>query len=96
VRNPIRTATLVSCFLVAGGLAAHAQGMLLDYAADGVIQKYTTETCEQIKAQRDDPKSEKENLANDFLRNDSQGRQAFIDKISAPAANKMFECGLFP
>jgi len=70
--------------------------MLLDYAADRVIQKYTTETCEQIKAQRDEPKSEKDKLAIDFLRNDSQARVAFIDKIAAPVANKMFECGLFP
>lgn len=94
--NPIRTAILVSSFLVAAGVAAHAQGMLLDYAADRVIQKYTTETCEQIKAQRDEPKSEKDKLAIDFLRNDSQARVAFIDKIAAPVANKMFECGLFP
>jgi len=96
VSNPIRTAILVSSFLVAAGVAAHAQGMLLDYAADRVIQKYTTETCEQIKAQRDEPKSEKDKLAIDFLRNDSQARVAFIDKIAAPVANKMFECGLFP
>jgi hypothetical protein len=77
-------------------MAAHAQGMLLEYAADRVIQKYTTATCEQIKAQRDEPKSEKDKLAIAYLRNDTQARVAFIDKIAAPVANKMFECGLFP
>ena len=80
--------------IVAG--AAYAQGMLLDYAADRVIQKYTTSTCEQLKQQRDEPKSDKDKLAIEFLRNDSQARVAFIDKIAAPVANKMFECGMFP
>jgi hypothetical protein len=86
--------TLISGLIISG--AAAAQGMLLDYAADRVIQKYTTLTCEQLKAQRDNPKSEKEKMAIDFLHNDTQARQAFIDKIAAPVANKMFECGLFP
>jgi hypothetical protein len=35
-------------------------------------------------------------MALDFLRSDAQARKAFIDKIAAPVANKMFECGLFP
>jgi hypothetical protein len=87
-------ATFVLVLIVAG--AAAAQGMLLDFAADRVIQKYATSTCEQLKAQREEPKSEKEKLAIEFLRNDSQARVAFIDKIAAPVANKMFECGMFP
>ena len=79
-----------------GAGVAAAQGMLLDYAADRVIQKYRTSTCEQLKALRDEPKSEKDKLAIDVLRNDTQARVAFIDKIAAPVANKMFECGMFP
>jgi hypothetical protein len=94
VSKPIGIATFVSALIVAG--AAAAQGMLLDYAADRVIQKYQTSTCEQLKALRDEPKSEKDKLAIDFLRNDTQARVAFIDKIAAPVANKMFECGMFP
>jgi hypothetical protein len=94
VSNPIALATFVAVLIAAG--AAAAQGMLLDYAADRVIQKYQTSTCEQLKARRDEPKSEKDKLAIDFLRNDTQARIAFIDKIAAPVANKMFECGMFP
>ena len=30
------------------------------------------------------------------LRNDPQMRAAFIDRVAAPIANKMFECGLLP
>ena len=92
----LRVAALVSSLVVAGGGAAHAQGMLLDYAADRVIQKYQTSTCEQLKQQRTEPQSDKEKMALDYLRNDSQARVAFIDRIAAPVANKMFECGMFP
>jgi len=31
-----------------------------------------------------------------MLRNDPQMRAAFIDKVAAPIANKMFECGMLP
>lgn len=96
MNRSIGLAALVAAAIVAGGSAARAQGMLLDYAADRVIQKYSTETCEQIKAQRDAPKTDKEKAALDFLRNDQQARVAFINKIAAPVANKMFECGMFP
>jgi hypothetical protein len=94
VSKPIGVATFVAALIAAG--AAAAQGMLLDFAADRVIQKYQTSTCEQLKQLRDEPKSEKEKLAIDFLRNDTQARVAFIDKIAAPVANKMFECDMFP
>ena len=91
--KPIGVATFVSALIVAG--AAAAQGMLLDYAADKVIKKFQTSTCEQLKA-REEPKSEMDKMAIDFLRNDTQARVIFIDKIAAPVANKMFECGMFP
>ena len=94
MKRTIGLAVLASVLGFAG--AAHAQGMLLDHAADRVIQKYTASTCDQLKASRDQPPNEKEKAALDFLRNDSQARQAFIDKIAAPVANKMFECGMFP
>jgi uncharacterized protein YifE (UPF0438 family) len=70
--------------------------MLLDFAADKVIKKYETATCEQLKVQKDEPRTEQEKMAIEFLRNDSQARVAFIDKVAAPILNKMFECGLIP
>jgi hypothetical protein len=30
------------------------------------------------------------------LKNDPQMRTAFINKVAAPIANKMFQCGLIP
>jgi hypothetical protein len=61
-----------------------------------VIKKYEGATCEQLRAKKDEPPSEKEKMAIEFLRNDSQARVAFINKIAAPVLNKMFECGLIP
>ena len=75
--------------------AATAQGMLLDAAADKVIKKYQTATCEELKAPKPPP-SDKEKEAIEFLRNDSQARIFFINKIAAPVLNKMFDCGMIP
>jgi hypothetical protein len=30
------------------------------------------------------------------MRNDPERRAAFINKVAAPIANKMFECGMLP
>jgi hypothetical protein len=46
--------------------------------------------------QRGQPKSPREQEAVQALRNDPQMRAVFIDKVAAPIANKMFECGLLP
>jgi hypothetical protein len=94
MRKSIGVAVFVSASIVAG--AAVAQGMLLDAAADKVIKKYEAATCDQLKAQRGEPATEKEKVAVNFLRNDSQARVAFINKIAAPVLNKMFECGMIP
>ena len=84
----------ISALIVAG--AASAQGMLLDAAADKVIKKYQAATCDELKAQKKEPPSDKEKEAIEFLRNDSQARISFINKIAAPVLNKMFDCGMIP
>jgi hypothetical protein len=91
-----KVATLTFVCIVVGVAAAYAQGMLLDYAADRVIQKYQTSTCDQLKQARVEGPNEKEKAALEFLRGDEQARVAFINRIAAPVANKMFECGMFP
>ena len=90
----IGAAVLISGMFLAGGAAA--QGMLLDFAADKVVNRTQPATCEELKAQKGEPPSEKQKLAIEFLRNNSQARKAFIDRIAAPVLNKMFECGLIP
>ncbi len=94
MNKSIGAAVMISALIVVGG--ASAQGMLLDFAADKVITKYQTATCDELKAQKKDPPSDKEKQAIEFLRNDSEARISFINKIAAPVLNKMFDCGMIP
>jgi hypothetical protein len=94
MNKPIGAAVIASALIVAG--AAFAQGMLLDFAADKVITKYKTATCDELKAQRKEAPTDKEKEAIEFLRNDSQARIFFINKIAAPVLNKMYDCGMIP
>ena len=77
------------------GVAA-AQFPILDMMADKVVQKYAQASCEQLWEQRGKPKSAQEQEVIQLLRGDAQMRAAFINKIAAPVANKMFECGMIP
>ena len=94
MRKSTGAAVFVSIMIVAGAVAA--QGLLVDAAADKVIKKFEAATCDQLKAQKNEPPSEKEKIALDLLRYDPKARVAFIDKIAAPVLNKMFECNIIP
>ncbi len=90
---------LVKAALLAGMFGAGvalAQYPILDMMAGRVVQKYQTSTCEQLWEARSQPKTEREQELITLLRKDPQARQAFINKIAAPVANKMFECGMIP
>ncbi len=85
---------MVPALLIAG--AALAQFPVLDMVADEVIDKYRDANCEQLWQDRGKAKSERAQHAIQMLQDDPQMRQAFIDKVAAPVANKLFECGLIP
>ncbi len=85
---------LVSVPLVVG--LAWAQHPILDAAADKVVQKYERSSCEQLWEQRGKPKPPMEQELIQMLRDDPQMRREFLNRIAAPVANKMFECGLIP
>jgi hypothetical protein len=76
--------------------AALADFPLMNLVADKVIQKYQTSTCEQLWAQKQQPKSEQEQRLIGLLKNDPQLRTAFLNKVAGPISNKMFECGMIP
>ena len=71
---------------------------VMDMIANKVIQKYQNSTCEQLwqKKSEKTPPTQQEQNAIAMLKSDPQMRAAFIDKIAAPVANKMFECGMIP
>jgi len=91
-----RTGTLiVVASLGVAGLAT-GQGRIMDMVADKVIGKYQSATCEQLWQQKGQPKSQEEQRAVEFLKNDPQARAAFLNQVAGPIANKMFECGTIP
>jgi hypothetical protein len=85
---------VLAALAIAGGVAG--QGRILDMVANKVVTKYQNASCEQLWQQKGQPKSEEEQRAVQFLRNDPQARTAFINQVAAPIANKMFECGMIP
>ena len=101
--------TVIACFALfvlvfAGAYAkkAHARASqqypILDALAAKVVQKYQTSTCEQLwekRSQKAPPKPEEQKVLQ-LLHNDPQMRTEFINKVAAPIANKMFECGMIP
>jgi hypothetical protein len=71
---------------------------IMDGVANKIIAKYQQSTCEQLwlkKSEKAPPTLEEQKLVV-FLRSDPQMRVAFINKIAAPIANKMFDCGMVP
>jgi hypothetical protein len=100
----IKKLAFVSLFASAIALlcaAVNAQDFpILDRIADKVIQKYQQSTCEQLWEERAQqgkaPKPQMEQEALQMLKSDPQMRSAFINKVAAPIANKMVECGMIP
>jgi len=78
------------------GVAGAQQFPLLDMIADNVVQKYRQATCEQLWEQKGKPKSAQEQNLIQMLHSNPQMRTEFINRIAAPMANKMFECGMIP
>ncbi len=58
----IRKTVVLAAFLGFAGMAS-ADFPLMNMVADKVIQKYQTSTCEQLWAQKQQPKSEQEQRA---------------------------------
>jgi hypothetical protein len=88
--------TLTAVALCAAAGIAYAQYPILDAVADRVVQKYQSSSCEQLWQKRSEPKSMEEQRVIGLLQSDPQMRTTFINKVAAPIANKMFECGMIP
>lgn len=94
MRNAIFVIVGTSALFVAG--VAVGQGRIMDAVTSKVIAKYQTSSCEQLAQAKAEPASPEQQRAIQFLRNDAQARTEFIDKVAAPIANKLFECGMIP
>ena len=97
----IASASLFTAAIALLCTAINAQDFpIMDKIAEKVIQKYQQSTCEQLWQERAQkgkaPPPQMEQEAIQMLKSDSQMRAAFISKVAAPIANKMFECGIIP
>jgi hypothetical protein len=86
----------VAAVLLFASVASAQQFPILDRVAEKVIQKYQTSNCEQLWQQKSQSKPAEEERVVQILRGDPQMRQEFINRVAAPIANKMFECGMIP
>ena len=77
-----------------------SQYPIADKVADKIILKYQTSSCQQLQQEKQQPpnaqKEAMEQKVIDALHKDPDMRKHFIDRIAAPIANKMFECGMIP
>jgi hypothetical protein len=81
-------------------VANSQQCPMMEMVANKIITKYQSMTCEQLMQSKKTPPSgqEAEMMAKAVaqLKQDPAMRQAFINKVAPPIANKMFDCGLIP
>jgi hypothetical protein len=72
----------------------------MERVAQKVIEKYQTSSCQALAQQKNQPptgrKAQMEQRAIQILRNDPQMRMEFLNRVAAPVANKLFECGMIP
>ena len=98
----MKNVAFFSSLLLLGGIfaallvRAQEQFPIMAKVADKVIQKYQQSSCPELMARRDQPTSPQEQRALQLLRDDPNMRRAFIARVAAPIANKMFDCGMIP
>ena len=90
----------VSVLLHVGMASAQESFPIMEKIAQKVIEKYQTSSCQQLAQQKKQPptgqQAQMEQRAIQTLRNDPQMRTAFLNRVAAPIANKLFECGMIP
>ena len=99
----MRRAALVICvsLLLHVGLARAQESFpIMEQVAQKVIEKYQTSSCQTLAQQKKQPptgeKAQIEQRALQILRTDPQMRTEFLNRVAAPIANKLFECGMIP
>ena len=87
---------LAPCLAMAQG----GQYPVMEKVAAKVVQKYQGTPCQQLVAEHGQkPTGQREQVeerAIQMLHQDPQMRQAFLNRVAGPIANKMFECGMIP
>lgn len=88
--------SLAAATIMASACVGAQQFPVADNVADKVVQKYQSMTCEQLWAQKAQPKSAEEQRVIGILQQNPQMRAEFINRIAGVVVNKMFDCGMVP
>ena len=86
----------IATVALAAGIAIAQQYPMLDNVANQVVQKYQGMSCEQLWAQKAQPKSAEEQRVIGLLNSDPAMRTEFLNRVAGPIMNKMFDCGMIP
>lgn len=86
----------IATVALAAGVAIAQQFPMLDNVASKVVQKYQSMSCEQLWAQKAQPKSAEEQRVIGLLKSDPAMRTEFLNRVAGPITNKMFDCGMIP
>jgi outer membrane lipoprotein-sorting protein len=99
----MRYTLIASLMLIAAFLSGSAQQNeypMMEKVAQKVIEKYQSTSCEDLKAQKQQPPDPQQAAMKQkvvgLLKNDPKMREQFLNKVAGPIANKMFECGMVP
>ena len=91
---------LVSVLLPMALARAQESYPIMEKVAQKIIEHYQTSSCQQLAQQksqpRTGPRAQIEQRAIQMLRTDPQMRTEFLNRVAAPIANKLFECGMIP
>jgi hypothetical protein len=88
--------------LLAVGIASAQESHypVMEKLAQKIVQKYQTSSCQELAQQKSHPPTgqpaQVEQRVVEVLRHDPQMRTEFINRVAAPIANKLFECGMIP
>jgi hypothetical protein len=90
----------VSVLLPVGLARAQESYPIMEQVAQRVIEHYQTSSCQALAEEKSQPptvqKAQMEQRAMQLLWNDPQMRTAFLNRVAAPIANKLFECDMIP
>src|SRR5215475_15546404 len=99
-KNVMQLVPAIAAVALVAGVAAAQQFPILDAVANRVVQKYQGSTCEQLWQERSQGRGQskpaEEQQAIRMLQSNPQMRAEFINRVAAPIANKLFECGMIP
>jgi hypothetical protein len=96
--------SLIACLMLIAALpsgsAQQSEYPMMERVVQKVIEKYQKSSCEELKAQKEEPPDPQQaamkQKAIADLKNDPKMREQFLNKVAGPIANKLFECGMVP